>query len=83
MSRIAPPTGTATMSRVECPTAWMMSVIVPASASSSAIVSGMRSPSSPTRTITNCPGRLARAMRAALTTMRWARRDLLPPDPRT
>ncbi len=71
-SRRAPPTGVATISCVERPTAWMMRVMVPAAGSSSAIVSGMRSAPLPTRTMTNWPGLRARATRGARMSMRWS-----------
>ena len=54
MSVIASPAWScSTRSLVLLPTAWMTSVIVPASGSASAIVSGMRSAPGPRRTITN------------------------------
>src|SRR5581483_2369592 len=47
------------------PTAWTTSAIAPPTGSASAIVSGMRSPRSSTRTITNWPGRRLRAIAGA------------------
>ena len=52
----------------DSPTACTTSVIEPFSISASAIVKGMRSPCSPTRTITKCPGRRERAIIGASTT---------------
>ena len=50
---------------VDFPTSWKMRVIVPASGSASAMVSGIRSPSSLIRRTTNCPGFLFRAISGA------------------
>ena len=52
------------------PMAWIMRVIVPASGSLSAIVSGIRSAPGPFRTMTNWPGRRTFAIRGASTTRR-------------
>ena len=52
----------------ESPTACTTSVMVPREGSASQMVSGMRSPPSPTRTITKCPARRERAMSGASTT---------------
>ena len=70
MSERNPPAGTATISRVLMPTAWMIRVMVPAAGSSSAMVSGIRSRPWPARTMTNWPGLRARATRGASMTMR-------------
>ena len=64
------PASSSTRSAVLLPIAWMMSVIVPAAASPSAMVSGMRSAPGPRRTMTNWPGRRISAIRGALTTRR-------------
>ena len=48
---------------VVLPTAWITRVIVPPAGSKSAIVSGMRSPCSWDMTMTNWPGRAARAIK--------------------
>ena len=52
------------------PTAWMIRLIVPALGSASAIVSGIRSAPSPSRTMTNWPGCRISAIRGARTTSR-------------
>ena len=55
-SVIASPGRRSTRSAVLLPIDWMISVIVPAAGSASAIVSGMRSAPGPSRTMTNWPG---------------------------
>ena len=69
-SVMASPTWRLVSSVVLTPTAWIIRVMVPASASLSAIVSGMRSPPGPVRTMTNWPGRRTFAIRGASTTRR-------------
>ena len=49
----------------DSPTSCTTSIIVPLSGSESAIVRGIRSPFSPTRTMTKCPAFLERAIRGA------------------
>ena len=67
----APPSSRAASFAVVAPTVWNTSVTVPAAASASPIVSGMRSPSSASAiTITNCPALRARATRGASTVIR-------------
>ena len=53
--------------RVDLPTPWTISEMAPRLVSASAIVSGIRSPSSSSRTMTNCPGCRFRAMCGAST----------------
>ena len=69
-SWMASPTWSAASSVVLVPIAWITSVMVPASGSMSAIVSGMRSAPGPCRTMTNWPGRRTFAIRGASTTRR-------------
>ena len=53
----------------ETPIFWITSVIVPFTGSASEIVNGIRSPFSPTRTITKLPGFLDLAIKGASTTI--------------
>ena len=61
-SRIASPSFIAFSWRVDLPTPWTMIEIAPRVLSTSAMVSGIRSPSSPVRMMTNWPGLRLRAM---------------------
>ena len=66
----SPPTGVSPISVVDRPTICTNRVMAPLSASAPPIVSGTRSPSSTTRTITNCPGCAFAATSGAYTSMR-------------
>src|ERR1039458_9236908 len=67
-SRMESPAFSMLSSMVVLPMACTTMVTVPALGSASAMVSGMRSPQSSSRTMTNCPGRCLRAIRGALIT---------------
>ena len=61
-NRLVPTWQFCCISRVVLPTAWITSVMVPASGSKSASVSGMRSPCSCSITMTNWPALAAFAI---------------------
>src|SRR5581483_1249076 len=69
-SAIAAPRSSAFSLKVLLPTACTTSAIAPRAGSASAIVSGIRSPRSSMRTMTNWPGRRLRAMAGASTQKR-------------
>ena len=69
-SRSASPARIRARRIVVAPTAWNTMVTVPASGSQSFIVSGMRSPRSSMRSMTNWPGLILRAISGARTVMR-------------
>src|ERR1035441_1115941 len=66
ISRIESPASNMLSSMVVLPMAWTTMVTVPASGLASAMVSGMRSPASSSRMMTNWPGFCFLAMRGAL-----------------
>ncbi len=67
-SRMESPASSRLSSMVVLPMACTQMVMVPAWGSASAMVRGMRSPESSSRTMMNCPGRCFFAMRGALIT---------------